>query len=83
MPNKKPNIKFGFRPCSHGTGQIYALRSHQTHETGRIRAQLTGRICDLLKLGLAFYGIGLKFLPTHVNSGPVFFLSNLRGRELE
>ena len=54
MPNKTANTKFGFRPCSHGTGQIYALRSHETDETGRIRAQLTGRICDLLKIRSRF-----------------------------
>ena len=32
----------------------YVLRSHETNETGRIRAQLTGRIRDPKKLGLTF-----------------------------
>ena len=46
-----------------------ALRSHETNETGRIQAPLTGRIRDQKKLGLTFYGIGLKFWRTHVNTG--------------
>ena len=45
----------------------YALRSHETHETGQVRAPLTGRIRDQKKSGLAFYGISLKFWRTRVN----------------
>ena len=61
MINKTAEVKFGFRPCSHGTGQIYACVHTRRMKPDEFGQSEPDEFSTQKKLGFPFYGIGFKF----------------------